>query len=68
MLRLYNTFNDLFEFQLTEAVKSVYRGDIVNKLEETHCGLIDSIIEKDFDKGYKVLSYHFLATLESYLD
>jgi len=66
--RLYNTFHDLFQDQLIEAVKNVYQQDDSNTLAETHCGIIDAIIEKDFPKGSKILAYHFTSTLESYLD
>jgi GntR family transcriptional repressor for pyruvate dehydrogenase complex len=67
LIRLYNTFHDLFQEQLIEAVKNVYMSDKYDDLVETHSGLIDAIIEKDVEKGSKILEKHFVESLHKYL-
>jgi GntR family transcriptional repressor for pyruvate dehydrogenase complex len=67
LIRLYNTFHDLFQEQLIEAVKNVYMSDKYDELVETHSGLINAIIEKDVEKGSKILENHFVESLHNYL-
>jgi len=68
LIKLYNTFSDLFEEQLIEAVKNVYKSEKYDTLVESHCSIIDSIIEKDVPKGQARLKEHFMDSLKNYLD
>jgi GntR family transcriptional repressor for pyruvate dehydrogenase complex len=67
LIKLYNTFHDLFQEQLIEAVLNVYMSEKYDELVETHAGLIDAIIEKDVEKGAKILEEHFVESLHKYL-
>jgi GntR family transcriptional repressor for pyruvate dehydrogenase complex len=68
LIKLYNTFSDLFAEQLTEAVKNTYKDDKNNELIGTHCKMIDSIIDKDLQGILAMLQKHFNESLRRYLE